>query len=628
MRNSMRKLIPWWGMLLIGLIAMIIGSHLLFEDAISAYFNNALTAFESHPIIAALIVSGFSLDILLPIPASFLSVWAVVALGFIGGFVTIWVGMSLACVIAYGLGTCASAPLLQKFIKPEDLIKAQTFNARYGLWALVLLRPVPILAETSVIIAGLLKAPFRQYLLLTSLSNAGIAFVYAGIGTALNVQSSFAAAILASITLPAIAWGIAKLAGYSLWQSQSSTTPQSTIVQPSFNIKFSYPLCFTENVFALDNKTLIDQLDSNNRRKQIKVLFIADRNVLKTRHQLKQEIADYCNKHGLDWAEMIFELPGGEAAKTQAHVDAMQQQMLDRQLDRQSYVIAIGGGAVLDAAGYAAATFHRGVRLIRMPTTVLAQNDAGVGVKNGINSHAIKNLLGCFTLPHAVINDWQFLCDLSTRDFRCGFAEAVKVGLIRDGAFFNWIADNVTSLNQRDAQAVQYLIKHCASLHLRQICEGGDPFETGNARPLDYGHWSAHKLETLSNHRLTHGEAVAIGIALDALYAVEIGLLNQTDAETIINVLNALGFTLWHASLLTKTATGENALLNGLEEFRQHLGGELCITLLSGIGSSIEVHSMQREPLLLAREKLFAYYRQQSQQYKPASNLHEINTPA
>jgi 3-dehydroquinate synthase len=299
-------------------------------------------------------------------------------------------------------------------------------------------------------------------------------------------------------------------------------------------------------------------------------------------------------------------LPGGEAAKTKEHIEALHRHMLEQELDRHSYVIAIGGGAALDAAGYAAATFHRGIRNIRLPTTVLAQNDAGIGVKSGINAYGIKNLIGSFTVPYAVINDSAFLTTLPDRVFRSGFAEAVKVSLIRDGEFFNWIEANMSLLNRRDVEATQYLIRRCAELHLRQICHGGDPFETGNARPLDYGHWSAHKLESLSRHELLHGEAVAIGMALDALYAVETGLLKRTEADRIIALLRQLGFGLWHPSLIAAKAGDEDTLLTGLEEFRQHLGGELCITLLTAIGHAIEVNTVDTSAMLAARNKLHA----------------------
>jgi 3-dehydroquinate synthase len=136
------------------------------------------------------------------------------------------------------------------------------------------------------------------------------------------------------------------------------------------------------------------------------------------------------------------------------------------------------------------------------------------------------------------------------------------------------------------------MIRRCAELHMRQIAHGGDPFETGSARPLDYGHWSAHKLEALTAHELRHGEAVAIGIALDSRYSVQIGMLAPGQEERIFAVLKRLGFYLWHPALERRDSEGRWVVLDGLREFREHLGGELTITLLREIGRGEEVHVM------------------------------------
>lgn len=626
----MSRFTSWWNILLISLIAIIVGSHFLFEHSMLDFFNGLFAFGQSPQVVAGLIMLGLSADILLPVPSSVVAVWAVVSLGFIGGFTVIWAGLCLACVLGYWLGAGSSGWLLDKFIKPRDILEARRFSMRYGMLALVLLRAVPVLAETSVIAAGLVKMPFRRFMLITSLSNAGIALVYAGVGEYLHVQTSFIAALAASIAVPAAAWGLAVFFK-RLRRLGSAPVSGADEIRPAFNVDFSYPVCFTEAVFAPENQILANILKSASRKAAgqvpVKVFFIVDRGVKDTNPALEQNIRDYCRVHELNWSGGLLELPGGEAAKTQDNIGLMHRRMLDNQLDRQSYVIAIGGGALLDAAGYAATTFHRGIRMIRMPTTVLAQNDAGIGVKNGINSDGIKNLLGCFAVPYAVINDRQFLTTLPERAFRAGFAEAVKVALIRDAEFFHWICANADHLNGRDQQVTEYLIKRCAELHLNQICHGGDPFETGSARPLDYGHWSAHKLESLSGHQLLHGEAVAIGMALDTLYAVEAGLLARDKAESIIGLLLKLGFDLWHPSLLTETVDGANALLAGLEEFRQHLGGQLCITLLTDIGRTLEVNAVDMDLMVVARNKLYDCVARGSRQYSPGG-LDEIGSSA
>jgi len=370
------------------------------------------------------------------------------------------------------------------------------------------------------------------------------------------------------------------------------------------SVDFAFDLTFTSNVFDTRNLTLLQSIEKIGDYKNSKVIFVVDQGVLDNHSKLQEQIFRYCEFHQLSFPGKLISLPGGEQAKTQQQVDILQQEMLRLRLDRQSFIVAIGGGAVLDSVGYASTTFHRGVRLIRMPTTVLAQNDAGIGVKNGINAYNLKNLIGCFCPPYAVINDSAWLSSLSDRDFRSGFSEAVKVALIRDGEFYLWLSSNTDKLISRNNEACQYLIKRCAELHLQQISCGGDPFEKGSARPLDYGHWAAHKLEPLSNYDLSHGEAVAIGIVIDALYAYEIGILSLRNVNNIIAVIKSLGFSLWHPALSTESPLGENLLLNGLEDFRQHLGGKLCITLLTGLGTAVEVDEINTSLMMRAVQKL------------------------
>jgi 3-dehydroquinate synthase len=287
-------------------------------------------------------------------------------------------------------------------------------------------------------------------------------------------------------------------------------------------------------------------------------------------------------------------VPGGEVVKNDLHfVERMQRLVFEHRLDRHAFVLAIGGGAVLDAVGLVAATAHRGVRLVRVPTTVLAQNDSGVGVKNAVNLFGAKNFCGTFAPPFAVLNDVAFIAPLLPREKIAGMAEAVKVALIRDADFFRWIERNADDLALFAAPAMAEMIRRCAALHMRQIAQGGDPFETGSARPLDFGHWAAHKLEALTSHHLRHGEAVAIGVALDTRYSVLAGLLAPGQEERVAALLEHLGFRLWHPALDDRRpGEAAPAVLEGLREFREHLGGELCVTLLAAVGRGVEVHAM------------------------------------
>jgi 3-dehydroquinate synthase len=366
----------------------------------------------------------------------------------------------------------------------------------------------------------------------------------------------------------------------------------------SFDISYEYPVVFTRDAFSSGNRSLIDALSRREGDKLHRCGIFVDESVLTALPELADQISTYASFHAkhLKIVGKLVPVAGGERCKNDPEmISSLLEKFSELAIDRHSFVIAIGGGAVLDAVGYAAAIFHRGVRHIRLPTTVLSQDDSGVGVKNAVNFLGLKNLIGTFAPPWAIINDSAFIDCLPAREKRAGMAEAVKVALIRDGNFFRWIESNTAALAQFSRPHLEHLIKDCAELHMRQIRLGGDPFESGSARPLDFGHWSAHKLEHLTRNEVNHGEAVAIGIALDTRYSVMAGLLPDGDDERVIRVLERLGFTLWHDALRQKNPKGQLSLMQGLADFQEHLGGELTITLLADIGRGIEVHEMNAE---------------------------------
>jgi 3-dehydroquinate synthase len=384
-------------------------------------------------------------------------------------------------------------------------------------------------------------------------------------------------------------------------QSSNGSSTDTVEHLQSFSVAYEFPVVFTNGLFRPTNSVLVDVLRRLESGRRHRCIVFVDDGVLAARPTLADEIKAYAEWHRQHMslvAEPIA-IPGGEKIKVELHfVEAMQRQLLEHRIDRHSYVIAIGGGAVLDAVGLVASTTHRGVRHIRIPTTVLSQNDSGVGVKNGVNLYDQKNFVGTFAPPFAVLNDHEFVDMLPPRDKIAGMAEAVKVALIRDGAFFAWLEQNADDLVVFKRPAMAYMIRRCAELHMRQIAHGGDPFETGSARPLDFGHWAAHRLESLTRYHLRHGEAVAIGIALDTRYSVACGLLEPAAEERVRFLLDHLGFALWHPALEKKLADGRPAILEGLREFREHLGGELTVTLLSGIGAGIEVHEIDEAVML------------------------------
>ena len=365
-----------------------------------------------------------------------------------------------------------------------------------------------------------------------------------------------------------------------------------------FAVTYRHRIFFTEGAFASGNRVLADLFAG------AKVIPIVDAGLAQSRPGFAAEIAAYGKAQGVNFTRAPLVLTGGEAAKKDsAVVKAALAAIEADKICRHSYVLAIGGGAFLDAVGFAAATAHRGVRLVRMPTTTLGQGDAGVGVKNGINTFGKKNFTGAFAVPAAVVNDLALLASLDARGLRDGLVEAVKVSLLKDPDFFAQLEKEAPLLAAGDLPAIGRAVRRSAELHARHIAGNGDPFELGSARPLDLGHWAAHKLESMTQHRLTHGEAVAVGLALDLICARELGLFGKQETTRALDLLAALGFRTYAPEM---HLDGGVPMLAGLEEFREHLGGQLTLVLPTAIGRSTQVHEMAAAIVRQAADELRA----------------------
>lgn len=359
-------------------------------------------------------------------------------------------------------------------------------------------------------------------------------------------------------------------------------------------VVFQHRIVFTRGAFAADNRILADLLAHGGGRR---VLVIVDNAVAAAWPGLSDEVTAYFQPLDIEFRG-IQNHPGGEAVKADdSLLGVLWQSIDDHHLDRHSFLVAIGGGAFLDVAGFAAATAHRGIRLLRFPTTTLAQDDSGVGVKCGINAFGKKNWIGAFSVPFAVINDLDFLATQNPETNRAGLIEAVKVALVKDCDFFEWIEANLGPLAALESRVLEVCVERSALLHVRHIASGGDPFETGSSRPLDFGHWAAHKLEALTDYQLPHGPAVAVGLALDTLYSVHAGMLPAADGERVRAVMHGLGLPVYHPALDWRDDAGRRLVLSGLEEFREHLGGRLTVLLLRGLGHGENVHHLDPELL-------------------------------
>src|SRR5438046_6250251 len=359
-----------------------------------------------------------------------------------------------------------------------------------------------------------------------------------------------------------------------------------TAIERTIQVSYRHRVCVTRRLFDSSNPVLRDALACVEEKAQHKAFVVLDESLARAQPQLTRDIEAYFStfSESLKLVCPPFVIEGGERTKNSYfHVSEIHSHIDRYHIDRHAYVIAVGGGAILDVVGLAAATAHRGCRLVRIPTTTLSQDDSGVGVKNGINAFGKKNFIGTFAPPFAVINDFDLLASLAPRDKRAGYVEAVKVALIRDRDFFETIERDADRLRAFDSDAMERLIFRCAELHVNHIASSGDPFEFGSARPLDFGHWAAHKLEQLSDYAIRHGEAVAIGIALDTIYSRKMGCLDADSAGRGLNLFEKLGFELFANELLNVDSDNHLMVLKGFEEFREHLGGELTITLLQAI---------------------------------------------
>lgn len=362
-----------------------------------------------------------------------------------------------------------------------------------------------------------------------------------------------------------------------------------------FDVAYRYPVHFTRDAFNPDNPVLRDVMADFGNGVVRKILVYIDDGVVGAIPGVVQRIQNYLAEFPQTFklVKEPEEVPGGERTKNGWNVvQNIMASMGEGHLCRHSFILAIGGGSALDMIGFAASLVHRGVRLVRLPTTVLGQCDGGVGVKTGMDEHGQKNFVGTFAPPVAVINDFNFLSTLENKYLIGGLSEAFKVAIIKDADFFRYLCDVAPDLRNRDSDAVEQVVRRAAILHLDHIRTSGDPFEFGTARPLDFGHWAAHKLEIMSNYRLGHGQAVAIGIAMDSYYAFRHGLLTEEDLHLILGSFAKVGLPVWDKLLDCRASDDQLMVVKGLEEFREHLGGKLTITLPDGLGSGIEVHEM------------------------------------
>ncbi len=298
---------------------------------------------------------------------------------------------------------------------------------------------------------------------------------------------------------------------------------------------------------------------------------------------------------GLTAASLV--VPAGEASKSFAGLEQLCEGLLDLELDRSSLVIALGGGVVGDLAGFAAGILKRGLAVVQMPTTLLAQVDSSVGGKTGINTRHGKNLIGLFHQPRLVIADISSLSTLPQRQMRAGYAEIVKYGALGDAAFFTWLEEHGPAALSGDQAALSHAVAH--SCRMKAAIVARDERESGERALLNLGHTFGHALEAACgfSDQLLHGEAVAIGMVLAFRLSVRLGLAPKSDAERLCRHLTAIGLPTELSALGPQRLDGQ-AFIQLMSHDKKVHAGALTFVLARSIGDAFTTQSVPTAELL------------------------------
>ncbi len=274
-------------------------------------------------------------------------------------------------------------------------------------------------------------------------------------------------------------------------------------------------------------------------------------------------------------------LPDGESHKTLAVLDRIFDALLENRCDRKTTIVALGGGVVGDMAGFAAATYRRGVPFIQVPTTLLAQVDSSVGGKTGVNHPRGKNMIGAFWQPNCVLIDTDVLSTLPDRELSAGIAEVIKYGLIRDPAFFEWLEGNMPKLLARDPQTLSHAIE--TSCRHKANVVAADEREAGMRALLNLGHTFGHAIETHTGYgSWLHGEAIAAGMVMAATFSEQLGWLAASDVARIVKLFGAARLPVRPPANMPPARWLELMSVD-----KKVLDGKLRLVLLKAIGQAV-----------------------------------------
>jgi 3-dehydroquinate synthase len=346
------------------------------------------------------------------------------------------------------------------------------------------------------------------------------------------------------------------------------------VCHQSVALSWEYPVHFTHDAFSWENLALVRAITRREPQALHRLFVVVDRAAASVNPMLVDDVRRYVDVHGerLTLAGPPLILDAGEGLKSDPEFPSRLRQLLEeRALDDRSFVVSIGGGALQDAVGYAVATEARGVRIVRVPTTVLAQVDAAVGVRSGINVAGRKDALATIAAPWAVIEDFDFLRTLPKSVALAGTAEAIKIALARDASFFGWIEEHADDLRGGDLDCFEALVRRAAGLHLDELGR----IDAHAPRPSELGHGTAHAIESATRFVVPHADAVAVGLVVDVLGSVLARGLGPGAVERILALHEALGLPTWHDALLDDRVQRGAAQRSG--------------TLLDAIGRGVSV---------------------------------------
>lgn len=373
----------------------------------------------------------------------------------------------------------------------------------------------------------------------------------------------------------------------------------------AFSGSCEFPVRFARGALRAASRELLAVLRRREPFARHRVLFVVDAGLAKARPAVVEAAAGYARAHrgSLELAAAPLVVPGGESAKERDELGRwLRARLLAAGLDRRSHVVIIGGGALLDAAGFVAATTAGGLRATRMPSTLAAQAAACVSLRSAIHVPGARDAKGCLAPPFGVVVDSALLEGLDERERASGLACAAAAALAGDADFFHWLCDHAVALAAGEREPLETLVRWSLRLALARASEQ-DALACGGQPAPGPGEWAGRAVEELCAGRLRWGECLAVGLAVDLLLSRELCGLDPHACEGALGLLRRLSLPAWDRCLELET-DGRPALLESLEQSRRRAAGQLCVPLLHDIGQTLELDAVDEAAVVRAVETL------------------------